>query len=85
MTFDTEIEVPQFVIGETISSQLNYEGMGTVLRHHSRHHVLEEMDECLITNPWLERYVQGVVLAIMLSNLVQTSSSWEEVFSVLME
>lgn len=59
--------------------------MRTVLSHHARHHILQELEETVVGNAGFKWYVKCVFFAIAFSLLEQPSSSREEILAVLVE
>ena len=85
MAFDAEVEASKFVVAETISTKLHYNCMGTILCHNALHDVFEKFVERVVIHSGFERYIERVVFSIVLSILIEASSSREKIFPVLME
>lgn len=49
----THVELPQFIVAETVSSQLNDKSMRPVLSHHSPHHCSKQLVILVIRDSWL--------------------------------
>lgn len=85
MSLYTEIELSQLIVAQTISPQLHNHSMWPIFRHNSGGNILEKLKKVIIADSRSKRNIESIVFAIKLSILMNSSSSWKEIISILMK
>lgn len=85
MSFNGQIQSPQQIISNWISSQLQYYSSRSILGHNLIHHSFEQLLIWVIVYASFKWYIQWVILAFSFSNRIDAACAWEEVSLILME
>lgn len=85
MPLDAEVEMPQFIVRQTISSQLHGQCVRTVLGHNRLHNRFKQRHKFIVSDARFQRYIQRIMFPVVFANFVQPARPREEILAVLVE